>query len=104
MINKKYHKDRKSDTMSVSEAMSDLLRNYRIEDKFHESRLVDSWEKVMGRPIASRTGKLYIKDKVLFVQLTSAPLRHELEMSKDRILELLEKEMGRKIVDKVVFR
>lgn len=102
---KHYGKDgRHSDTQRVSEAMTDLLKEYRIQDKFLESRLIDSWEQVMGGPIASRTSKLYIKDKTLFVHLTSAPLRQELEMSKGRVLELLEKEMGQKVVEKVVFR
>ena len=90
--------------MKMSEAMSDLLKSYRIEDKYYESQLIDSWERIMGAPIAVRTNKIYIKDKVLIVHVSSAPLRQELEMSKDRILELLEKEMGRKIVEKVAFR
>lgn len=101
----KNHRDgRKSDTMRVSEAMSDLLKEFKIEDKYVESQLIDSWEKVMGTPIATRTSKIYINQKVLFVHLTSAPLRQELEMSKDRVLDLLEKEMGSRVVDKVVFR
>lgn len=90
--------------MRVSEAMSDLLKEFKIEDKYVESQLIDSWEKVMGAPIATRTSKIYISQKVLFVHLTSAPLRQELEMSKDRVLDLLEKEMGSRVVDKVVFR
>jgi predicted nucleic acid-binding Zn ribbon protein len=104
MENKKYNQGRKSDTMKVSEAMNDLLKNYHLEDKFYAARLVDSWEKVMGKPIANRTSKIYVHDETLFVHLTSAPLRQELEMSKDRVLELLEKEMGRSVVKKVVFR
>ncbi len=84
--------------------MSDLLKEYRIEDKYLESRLIESWERIMGGPIANRTSRIYIKDKVLFVHLSSAPLRQELEMSKDRVLDLLEKESGQKVVEKVVFR
>ena len=36
----------------------------------------------MEKPIARRTEKLYVKDKVLFVKLNSAPLRQELTMKK----------------------
>lgn len=104
MENKKYQQGRSKETMKVSDVMTDMLKSYHLEDKYYESQLIESWEKVMGGPIATRTTKIYIHDKTLFVQLSSAPLRQELEMSKDRVLELLENEMGRKVVGKVVFR
>lgn len=81
-----------------------MLQAYRIEDRFDETGLVASWERVMGTPIAKRTSKIYIHDKKLFVYLTSAPLRHELMMSRDRILVLLTKEFGKPIVNEVIIK
>jgi predicted nucleic acid-binding Zn ribbon protein len=66
-------------------------------------RLISSWEVLMGKPIAARTSKIYINNKTLFVQITSAPLKKELSMSKRRILELLEREGGKGIVEDIHF-
>jgi predicted nucleic acid-binding Zn ribbon protein len=97
-------KKRKSDFSMVGEAMGDMLRNYKLEDKYNESRLIADWEKIMGPMIANRTTRLYIKDQTLFVTVNSAPLRHELTLSRDKILQRLEEETGKKVVHEIVIR
>lgn len=81
-----------------------MLKAFKIEDRFHESNLVNSWEKVMGTPIAKRTSKLYINNKKLYVYLNSAPLKHELSMSRDKILVMLSKEFGDSVINEVIIK
>ena len=81
-----------------------MLKAYQIEDRFDEANLIASWEQVMGPAIAKRTNKIYIQDKKLFVYLTSAPLKHELNMSRDKILVLITKEFGKPIVNEVIIK
>lgn len=95
---------RKNEPTDLGSAIKEMLKAFKIEDRFHESNLVGSWEKVMGSPIAKRTSKLYIKDKKLFVHLTSAPLKHELSMSRDKILVMLSKEFGDSIINEVIIK
>ena len=57
----------------------------------------------MGRPIAKRTSKIYIKDKS-FLYILLAPLKHELSMSRDKILVLLSKEFGDSIINEVIIK
>ena len=102
MPGKKPYHTRSAQPSPVGDAIRDMLKAYHIEDRFDETQLITSWEKVMGVPIAKRTSKIYIRDKKLFVYLTSAPLKHELNMSKDKILVLLAKEFGRPLINEVV--
>lgn len=83
--------------------MNELLETYRIQSKFDATRLTSSWERLMGTPIARRTKRVFVKDRRLFVELTSAPLKHELTLSKSTILNILEKEFGQKMVDDIIF-
>ena len=94
---------RGNNTSTIGEALKKLLHEYNIQGKFDEAKLISSWGRLMGTPIASRTKKLYIRDKKLVVELTSAPLKHELTISKKKILEILSREFGHSIVDDVVF-
>ena len=81
-----------------------MLKAFRIEDKFDETNLINQWEKVMGPPIAKRTTKVYINNKKLYVYLNSAPLKHELNMQRDKILVMLTKEFGKPIVNEVIIK
>jgi len=94
---------RKSQAVSVGEAINELLKFYHLEGKFNETFVVAHWEKIMGKTIASRTEKVYFKDKLMFVKVTSSPLKKDLLLSKQRIIDLVNKEIGSIVVEDVVF-
>ncbi|MEA5260911.1 DUF721 domain-containing protein [Arcicella aquatica] len=94
---------RKTGASSLKDAIEDMLELYKIRSKYNETYIVAYWEKIMGSPIASRTTQIYIKEGKLFIQLDSAPLRNELLMAKNKIVELINKEVGEKIIQDVVF-
>lgn len=104
MKQKPSYKGRKAEPESIGDAITEMLKAYRIEGKFFETDLVNSWERVMGNPIAKRTSKIYIRDKKLFVHISSAPLKHELSMSRDKILVLLTKEIGQSVINEVIVK
>lgn len=93
---------RKSNTSTVGEAIRDLLNVYRLQHKFDEARLIESWDRLMGKSIASRTTRLFIKDKKLFIQVSSAPLKNELSLSKAKIIEIFDREVGKDIIRQVI--
>ena len=94
---------RKADVQPIGESLKALMQAYRLDGKLSEVNIVQSWEKIMGKPIALKTQQLYFKDSKLFVRLTSAPLKHELNMSKSKVIELLNREVGTDAVKDVVF-
>jgi predicted nucleic acid-binding Zn ribbon protein len=97
------YKRRTANTYTIGEAMQDLLKTYNIKARFDEASLVASWERLMGAPIARRTKRIFVRDKVLFVELTSAPLKHELNNSKRKVLEIISREYGTGLLDEVIF-
>ena len=94
---------RKSDATDLNQAIDEMLQAYNIKDKFTQTHIIASWERLMGKPIAKRTTKIFIKDKKMFVELSSAPLKHELSMSKSKILDILNNEIGEVLLEDVVF-
>ena len=101
---RKSQKSRKAEPEQLGDAIQEMLKSFRIEDKFNETSLINSWEQIMGTPIAKRTSKVYLKDKKLIVHITSAPLKQELSMSRERILVLIAKELGTSIVNELIIR
>lgn len=94
---------RRADTQPIGESIKALLKAYRLQGKLNEVNLVQRWQEIMGKPIAIKTQELYFKDQKLFVRLTSAPLKHELSMSKSKVVDLLNKAMGEEVVKEVIF-
>lgn len=87
---------------SVGQAIRNLLNSYNLSTRFDEASLLASWERLVGAPIARRTKKLYIKNKVLFVEFDSPSMRHDFEFHKEHILKVLRKEFGEGTVTGII--
>ncbi|WP_026462338.1 DUF721 domain-containing protein [Adhaeribacter aquaticus] len=94
---------RKADIQPVKESIQDLLRVYRLQGKITQTQVIQGWEGIMGRGIALKTKELYFKDQKLFVTLTSAPLKHELNMSKSKVIDLINQKVGQDYIKEIVF-
>lgn len=94
---------RKKEPKPLEAALNDLLKAYRLEDKFKEKLLILSWPELVGKTIADRTGNIFIRDKKLYVQITSGPIKKELQMSKSKVFTLLSELAGEGIVDDLIF-
>jgi predicted nucleic acid-binding Zn ribbon protein len=93
---------RKSNDQSLKEVIEDLLDTYKLRGKLNEVRLVESWEKIMGKMIANRTTSIYIRNKKLYVKLSSAPLREELSYGKEKIKNMLNESIGVEVITEVI--
>ena len=87
----------------MADAFQDLLKAYRLEDTYQEKLLISSWPELVGKTIADRTSNVYIKDKKLFVKITSGPVKKELQLNKSKVIALIESQIGKGIVDDVIF-
>ncbi|MFN5171040.1 MAG: DUF721 domain-containing protein [Cyclobacteriaceae bacterium] len=86
----------------VSSAIRHLLQSYRLAGRFDEANVVASWERLVGKSVARQTRKIFIRNRVLFVELQSAGLKHDLNLHKAQILDVLRKEFGQDAVQDLV--
>ena len=91
-----------SGAIHVGDAIKELLKQYHIEAKYDEANIIGSWERLVGALIAKKTKKVFMRNHVLFVELTSPSLKHDLNYSKSHILELFQKEFGKEAVKELI--
>jgi predicted nucleic acid-binding Zn ribbon protein len=95
---------RASNTQKLGEVIEDYLRALRLKNRVKEFELIRHWEELLGPVISSKITRIYIKERVLFVQIQSAVLRNELFMQQEKLLRTLNEKSGQKIIDRIVFR
>lgn len=102
---KKYFREnyRKAEPTSIKDAINKMYSAYNLKQKVDEGTIIGYWPEIMGKPVATRTTKLFFKDKKLIVELSSAPLKQELILSKQKILDLFAKRVGNGVVEDVLF-
>ena len=88
---------------SFRNAFQGFLKEENLEHTYKQKQVIADWERIMGKTIASRTTKMFFNQKTLFVKLSSAPLKNEMQNSKAQIIDLIEKEIGKGEVEDVRF-
>lgn len=95
---------RRSKTISIAEAVTDYIREMNLGEKLSEAGVINSWEETVGKAISSRTTKIYIKDHVLYVHLSSSVVRNELLMLREALRAKLNQKAGTEAIKEIVLR
>jgi hypothetical protein len=95
---------KRANDQTLKEAIEQMLKTFHLDRKVSETRLINSWETVMGKTVSNRTTQIYIRDKKLFINLNSASLREELHHAREKIIRLLNEEAGQHVVEEIVFQ
>ena len=88
---------------NLKDVLEQLYKAYGWTEKMDGVRIINSWEKVVGGIIAKHTTNLYVKNKVLYVTLDSSVLRNELHMERTKITTKLNNEIGKKVINEILF-
>ncbi len=90
--------------ISMAEALQQFLKKSKLKTGIQAMQIEDIWEKIMGKTVAKYTDKLQIVGSTLFVNTVVAPLKNELLYQKEKIIEMVNLELGEKIIKEVVIK
>ncbi|PTN06802.1 DUF721 domain-containing protein [Mangrovibacterium marinum] len=95
---------RKSNTEKISEVLKQYVEQNRLQSKLSEVDIVTSWERLMGKTVASYTEDIRITSGTLFIKLRSPILKNELIMMREQIKKHLNDEAGAEVIRQIVFQ
>lgn len=95
---------RRKDSQSISNILESILEeNPQMADRLAENRLLQSWHRLLGVAVSRYTANLYIKNRCLYVKLTSAVVKNELFYCREKLIRNLNESVDRKVIDNIVF-
>ena len=95
--------NKKKNPVSVKNVIDKILLNKKLNNGLLEIRIKDAWKNVMGKNINTFTTDITVNKQIIFVKLSSAPLKNELVYRADTIIKLLNNELGQEKIKKIKF-
>jgi len=93
---------RRNKTITIGEALADLVREYNLAPKLQEASVINIWEDLTGKVISARTRKISMKDGVMHIYLTSPVVRNELMMLRESLRSQVNKKAGKEVIMEIV--
>jgi len=95
---------RNNEHISIADALKEFVETNKLEKGLNKVNVADAWEKLMGNGVNNYTTSVQLERDTLHVQLSSSVLREELSYGKEKIINMLNEELGKTIIKKIVLR
>jgi hypothetical protein len=89
---------------TLADILGQIISVNKLDSGLNQVAVIDAWKKLMGNGANNYTRNIALKNSTLYIELTSATLREELSYGKDKIIQLLNEELGKEIVKALVLR
>lgn len=88
----------------VGDILGEIIKINKLEPGLNQISVIDAWKNLMGNGVNNYTKNIALRHGTLYVELTSAVLREELGYGKDKIITMINDELGKEVVTHVVLR
>lgn len=92
------------ETKSMKDAIDSFLKANGLDSVYREKQVLSKWELLVGKPIALRTDYVTIKEKTLYIELSSSVMRDELFKRKTKLIDIINEEAGYEMVNAVFLK
>ena len=93
---------RANDSYSVKDLMGSFIKENNLSKGMQKIEIADAWATLMGQGVVSYTTKIQLQNKTLVVALSSSVLREELSYGKEKIIKMMNEEMGEQLISKIM--
>ncbi len=94
-------KDRPNDFKKISEVLGEIVAQKHIRVGIDKIKILEAWKIVMGKNIEKYTSNVNYKKGVLSVKLKSSVLKEELFFEKEKVIKLLNENLGKKYIQEI---
>jgi predicted nucleic acid-binding Zn ribbon protein len=95
---------RNNDSFSITDVLKEFIQKNKLEKGLDAVDAKQAWIDLMGNGVNNYTKEVILKDGTLYVWLTSSVLREELLYGKQKIIQMLNEELGKNVIKDVVLR
>lgn len=95
---------RENTNLSLGDALQEFIKKNKLEKGMDKVNAREAWKKLMGNGVNNYTTAIELRNETLFISLSSSVLREELSYGKSKIIAMLNEELGKELVKKLVLR
>ena len=93
---------RENESFSIEDLMKGFIKENNLSKGMQKIKIEETWHKMMGPGVSNHTTSVKLQNKTLVIQLTSSVLREELSYGKEKIIKMINGEMGDEVISKLM--
>ena len=95
---------RLNDNLKLSDVLKEFVETNNLQEGLNKVDVKEAWESLMGNGVNNYTTNVLLKNKTLYITLSSSVLREELSYGTGKIITMLNEALGKNLIEKLVLR
>ena len=87
----------------IKNLLNIFLKKNKLERGLLDLEVKKVWHELMENGVSNYTSDVSLKNKTLYIKLTSPALKEELSYGKEKLVKLINERFEKTIVEKIVF-
>ena len=89
---------------TIGDILKQIIEVNKLQPGMDQIDVKDAWKNLMGNGVNNYTRSVTLRNNILYVELSSSVLREELSYGKDKIIKMINEELGKEVIKDVVLR
>lgn len=86
----------------ISAILKEWSQSPKVKPHLIQQKLEAGWAGWFGKLIAKNTDKLSVRGNTLYIQVKSGPVKYEMQMSRDKIMNVIHEKLGENYFDQII--
>jgi len=93
---------KRGEIKNISKVLEDVISQKHFRVGIDNLRVQEAWVRTMGKNIQKYTYSVKYKKGILYIKLKSSVLKEELIFEKNKVIKLINQELGKEYVKELV--
>jgi len=88
----------------IKNIIENFVEQKSISDGIFNVKVQKAWENAVEKKILDYTKEIYVKDEVLYIKVSNPILKQEILYSKQKVINLINEELEKDLIKKIVLK
>ena len=96
--------NKRDNTQKLSSIINKVINKNNLRHKIDQLSIIDIWRDIIGENIHKYVKEEKVKDYTLYIKLKSSVVRNEISYNKSRIIEKINKKIGKQAIKEIILK
>ena len=96
--------NKRDNTQKLSSIIDKVINKNNLRHKIDQLNIIDIWRDIIGESMHKYVKEEKVKDLTLYIKLKSSVVRNEISYNKSRIIEKINKKIGKQAIKEIILK
>ena len=96
--------NKRDNTQKLSSIINKVINKNNLRHKIDQLNIIDIWRDIIGESMHKYVKEEKVMDLTLYIKLKSSVVRNEISYNKSRIIENINKRIGKQAIKEIILK